>query len=108
MAGRPRIIRNIQSYVNHIDNNTASGPMKMGTAPDIGVSRNFWHNYQVNCPQRANAVKKSYANVVQVNINPVQTHYGTCFNVNRRCGGDKVNPFAFANASLPHRLRTYI
>ena len=106
MAGRPKIIRNIQSYVNHIDCNTASGNMKMGTAPDVGVSRNFWHNYQRNVGQPAGKPKNSYANVVQVNINPVQTPYGTCFNVQRRCGGDKVNPLAFANASLPRRLRT--
>ena len=26
MAGRPKRIRSIQSYVNHIDNNTFSGP----------------------------------------------------------------------------------
>jgi hypothetical protein len=45
MAGRPRIVRSIQSYVNHIDANTFSGPMKMGTSPSIGVTRNFWYNY---------------------------------------------------------------
>ena len=40
MAGRPKRIRSIQSYVNHIDNNTFSGPMKMGTPPSIGKTRN--------------------------------------------------------------------
>ena len=41
MAGRPRIIRSIQSYINHIDAHTFSGPMKTGTSPSIGVTRNF-------------------------------------------------------------------
>ena len=73
MAGRPRRIRSIQSYINHIDNNTFSGPMKMGTAPSVGITRNFWYNYQTNCNQKANAVKKSYANMVFLNINSAQT-----------------------------------
>ena len=73
MAGRPRIVRNIQSYVNHIDAHTFSGPMKMGTSPSIGVTRNFWYNYQTQCNQNPNAVKKSYKNMVFLNINPAQT-----------------------------------
>ena len=73
MAGRSRKVRNIQSYVNHIDNNTASGPMKMGTPPSIGKIKYYWHNYLVNCNQNPNAVKKSYANMVFLNINPAQT-----------------------------------
>ena len=73
MAGRPRKIRNIQSYINHIDNNTFSGPMKMGTAPSIGVTRNYWYNYVTQCNTKANAVKKSYNNMVFLNINPAQT-----------------------------------
>jgi len=73
MAGRPKIVRCKQSYINHIDNNTFSGPMKMGTSPSIGNTRNFWHNYQTQCNQKANAVKKSYANMVFLNINPAQT-----------------------------------
>jgi hypothetical protein len=73
MAGRPRIIRNIQSYVNHIDANTFSGPMKMGTSPSIGVTRNYWYNYQTQCNQNPNAVKKSYKNMVFLNINPAST-----------------------------------
>ena len=73
MAGRPRRIRSIQSYVNHIDNNTASGPMKMGTAPSIGVTRNYWYNYVTQCNTNPNAVKKSYANMVFLNINSAQT-----------------------------------
>ena len=73
MAGRPRKIRSIQSYINHIDNNTFSGPMKMGTAPSIGVTRNYWYNYVTQCNTNPNAVKKSYDNMVFLNINPAQT-----------------------------------
>ena len=73
MAGRPKRIRSIQSYVNHIDNNTFSGPMKMGTAPSIGVTRNYWYNYITQCNTNPNAVKKSYNNMVFLNVNPAQT-----------------------------------
>ena len=73
MAGRPRRVRNIQSYINNIDNNTFSGPMKTGTSPSIGVTRNYWYNYQTQCNQDPNAVKKSYANMVFLNINSAQT-----------------------------------
>ena len=73
MAGRPRRIRSIQSYINNIDNNSFSGPMKMGTSPSIGVTHYYWHNYQTQCNQNPNAVKKSYANMVFLSINPAQT-----------------------------------
>jgi len=73
MAGRPRRIRSIQSYINNIDNNTFSGPMKMGTAPSIGVTRNYWYNYVTQCNTNPNAVKKSYDNMVFLNVNPAQT-----------------------------------
>jgi hypothetical protein len=73
MAGRPRIIRSIQSYINHIDAHTFSGPMKTGTSPSIGVTRNFWYNYQSQCNQKAGAVKKSYKQMVFLNINPAET-----------------------------------
>jgi hypothetical protein len=73
MAGRSRKVRNIQSYINNIDNNTFSGPMKMGTAPSIGVTRNYWYNYITQCNTNPNAVKKSYDNMVFLNINPAQT-----------------------------------
>jgi hypothetical protein len=73
MAGRSRKVRNIQSYINNIDNNTFSGPMKMGTAPSIGVTRNYWHNYVTQCNTNPNAVKKSYANMVFLNINSAST-----------------------------------
>ena len=73
MAGRPKRIRSIQSYINNIDNHTFSGPMKMGTAPSIGVTRNYWYNYVTQCNTNPNAVKKSYNNMVFLNINPAQT-----------------------------------
>jgi len=73
MAGRSKKVRCIQSYVNHIDNHTFSGPMKSGTGPSIGKTRYYWHNYLVRCNQNPNAVKKSYANMVFLNINPSQT-----------------------------------
>ena len=73
MAGRPKRIRSIQSYINNIDNNTFSGPMKMGTAPSIGVTRNYWYNYVTQCNTNPNAVKKSYNNMVFLNVNPAQT-----------------------------------
>lgn len=73
MAGRPRRIRSIQSYINNIDNHTASGPMKIGLPPRVGVTRTFWYNYQTQCNQNPNAVKKNYDNMVFLNINPAQT-----------------------------------
>lgn len=79
MAGRPRVVRCKQSYINNIDNHTFSGPMKMGTSPSIGNTRNFWHNYQTQCNQNPNAVKKSYANMVFLNINPAQTPVSSGF-----------------------------
>lgn len=73
MAGRPRLIRCIRAYVNNIDNNTFSGPMKMGLPPRVGVTRNYWTNYYTQCNQNPNSVKKSYANMVHLNINSSQT-----------------------------------
>jgi hypothetical protein len=73
MAGRPKRIRSIQSYINHIDTHTASGPMKMGTSPSIGITHYYWHNLQTRCNQIAGKPKKSYDNMVFLNINPSQT-----------------------------------
>ena len=73
MAGRSKKVRSIQSYINNIDNNTFSGPMKMGTSPSIGVTHTYWYNYLTRCNQKPNAVKKSYNNMVFLNINPAQT-----------------------------------
>ena len=79
MAGRSKKVRNIQSYINNIDNKTFSGPMKMGTAPSIGVTRNYRHNYNTNCNTNPNAVKKSYKNMVFLNINSAQTAVSSGF-----------------------------
>jgi hypothetical protein len=73
MAGRPHKIRSIKSYINNIDAHTFSGPMKSGTAPSIGVTRNYWHNYITQCNTNPNQIKKSYNNMVFLNINPAQT-----------------------------------
>ena len=34
--------------------------MKSGTAPSVGVTRNYWHNYVTQCNTNPNQVKKSY------------------------------------------------
>jgi hypothetical protein len=73
MAGRPHKIRSIKSYINNIDAHTFSGPMKSGTSPSVGVTRYYWYNYATKCNQNPNQVKKSYANMVFLNINPAQT-----------------------------------
>ena len=103
MSGKPRRIRSIQSYVNHIDNNTAAGPMKMGTSPSIGITRNHWHNYQVNCNQKANAVKKSYANMVFLNINPSQTPVSAGFRQSTNYNYTNNNPIGFAPYYNPNQ-----
>lgn len=73
MAGRPHKIRSIKSYINNIDAHTFAGPMKSGTAPGIGVTRQFWHNYKTQCNTNPNQIKKSYNNMVFLNIHPAQT-----------------------------------
>lgn len=73
MAGRPHRIRSIKSYVNNIDAHTFSGPMKSGTPPNVGVTRYYWYNYATQCNQNPNQIKKSYKNMVFLNINPAQT-----------------------------------
>ena len=48
--------------------------MKTGLPPRIGVTLPYYHHfYMVRCNQNPNAVKKSYANMVFLNINPSQT-----------------------------------
>lgn len=100
MAGRPRIVRSIQSYINHIDANTFSGPMKMGTSPSIGVTRNFWYNYQSQCNQKAGAIKKSYKQMVFLNINPAQTAVSAGFRPSTK-GGSITYPGAPSYYSVP-------
>ena len=112
MAGRPRRIRSIQSYINHIDNNTFSGPMKMGTAPSIGVTRNYWYNYVTQCNTNPNAVKKSYNNMVFLNVNPAQTPVSAGFrpttNYNYSYNAPPGVQFYDANAKFDnHYYRPY-
>jgi hypothetical protein len=73
MAGRSKVMRLKQSLINNIDAHTFSGPMKSGTAPSIGVTHNYWYNYATQCNTNPNQVKKSYDNMVFLNINPAQT-----------------------------------
>lgn len=79
MAGRPHRIRSIKSYINNIDAHTFSGPMKSGTSPSVGVTRNYWYTYSTQCNQNPNQIKKSYNNMVFLNINPAQTPVSACF-----------------------------
>lgn len=113
MAGRSRKVRCIQSYVNKIDNNTFSGPMKMGLPPSIGVTRNYWYNYETRCNKKPDAVKKSYANMVFLNINPAQTPVSAGFtptsNYNYSYNAPPGVSFYDANAKYDnHYYRPYI
>jgi hypothetical protein len=46
MAGRSRVMRNIQSYVNHSDSNSGLGPLKAGTGNRVGITNYLWYNIQ--------------------------------------------------------------
>jgi hypothetical protein len=46
MAGRPRIVRSIQSYINHSDTHSGLGMLKEGFPPRVGVTHYYWHNLQ--------------------------------------------------------------
>jgi hypothetical protein len=112
MAGRPKKIRSIQSYINKIDNSTFSGPMKMGTPPSIGVTRNYWYNYLTQCNQNPNAIKKSYNNMVFLNINSAQTPVSCGFkpttNYNYSYNSPHNIPFYDANSKYDnHYYRPY-
>lgn len=73
MAGRSKVMRLKQSIVNNIDAHTFSGPMKSGTSPSVGVTHYYWHNYAKQCNQKPNQIKKSYDNMVFLNIKSAQT-----------------------------------
>jgi hypothetical protein len=102
MAGRPRIVRNIKSYINYVDNHTESGPMKMGTAPSVGITRNFWHNLQCYANQTAGKPKKSYKNMVFLGINPAQTPVSAGFTQSTNYNYSYV-----PNRVLPNYLADY-
>jgi hypothetical protein len=109
MAGRPKRVRSIQSYINNIDNNTFSGPMKSGTAPSIGVTRNYWYNYVTQCNTNPNQVKKSYANMVFLNINSAQTAVPAGFRptTNYSYSYNPPNGVAFYDANTKFRNHYY-
>ena len=112
MAGRPRKVRSIQSYINNIDNNTFSGPLKTGLPPSIGVTRYYWYNYAARCNQNPNAVKKSYNNMVFLNINSAQTPVSAGFrpttNYNYSYNAPSGVQFYDANAKYDnHYYRPY-
>ena len=44
MAGRSRIVRNIQSYINRSDAKSGLGMLKEGFPPRVGVTHYYWHN----------------------------------------------------------------
>ena len=46
MSGRPRIVRSIQSYVNHTDSRSGLSMLKAGTPNKVGVTHYLWHNLQ--------------------------------------------------------------
>jgi len=51
MAGRPRVVRSIQSYVNNSDTHSGLGPLKAGTPNKIGVTHYLWYNLQSQASQ---------------------------------------------------------
>ena len=112
MAGRSRNMRLKQSIINNIDAHTFSGPMKSGTAPSIGVTRYYWYNYASQCNTNPNQIKKSYNNMVFLNINPAQTPVSAGFrpttNYNYSYNGPKNAGFYDANAKYDnHFYRPY-
>ena len=79
MAGRSRVMRNIQSYVNHADRNAGLGPLKAGFGPSIGVTHTYWFNYQAQCqPNKTDrlnpgTIANNYDDLVWLNIRPTYT-----------------------------------
>jgi hypothetical protein len=87
--------------------------MKSGTAPSIGVTRNYWHNYATQCNQDPNQIKKSYANMVFLNINSAQTAVSAGFrpttNYNYSYNGPSGVKFYDANVKYDnHYYRPYL
>jgi hypothetical protein len=46
MAGRPRKVRSIQSYINNSDAHSGLGPLKAGTGNRVGITNYLWYNIQ--------------------------------------------------------------
>jgi len=51
MAGRPRIVRSIQSYINNSDAHSGLGTLKAGTPNKVGVTHYLWYNLQTRSNQ---------------------------------------------------------
>jgi hypothetical protein len=109
MAGRSRVMRLKQSIVNNIDAHTFSGPMKSGTSPSIGVTRNYWYNYATQCNQNPNQVKKSYNNMVFLNINSAQTPVSAGFRPTTNYNYSYIGPkgVAFYDANVKYNNHYY-
>lgn len=109
MAGRSRVMRLKQSIVNNIDAHTFSGPMKSGTSPSIGVTRNYWYNYATQCNQNPNQIKKSYANMVFLNINSAQTPVSAGFRPTTNYNYSYIAPkgVAFYDANVKYANHYY-
>ena len=111
MAGRPRIVRSIKSYVNFVDNHTASGPMKMGTAPSVGITHYYWHNLQTYANTTAGKPKKSYKNMVFLGINsastPVREGFTPSCNYNYSYVPNKLLPNYFADYNTKYHNHFY-
>lgn len=51
MAGRPRKVRSIQSYINSSDAHSGLSMLKAGTPPKVGVTHYLWYNLQTQSNQ---------------------------------------------------------
>ena len=51
MAGRPRKVRSIQSYINSSDAKSGLGMLKAGTPTKVGVTHYLWHNLKTQSNQ---------------------------------------------------------
>ena len=47
MAGRPRKVRSIQSYIINSDTHSGLGPLKAGTGQSVGITNYLWYNIQL-------------------------------------------------------------
>ena len=87
--------------------------MNSGTAPSIGITRQYWYNYGARCNQNPNQIKKSYDNMVFLNINPAQTPVSAGFRPTTNYNYSYVAPpgvrFYDANAKYDnHYYRPYL
>ena len=51
MAGRPRKIRSIQSYINNSDAHSGLSMLKAGTPTKVGVTHYLWYNLKTQANQ---------------------------------------------------------